>query len=100
MEKKQKSQLRGKSIDGLWKVNTVALLREIGENSPSVGIMRQPINIFGRILEQVAGRALELNDPKMNRLMCRLALYEQSDPYSKDYDQKMMDIVFSEDYIS
>lgn len=82
-----------------WRVNTVSLLKEIGENNPTMGIMKQPINIFGRILEEVAKRALELNDPKLNRLMCRLALYEQSDQYSKDYNQKMMDIVFSDEYI-
>jgi len=37
------------------------------------------------ILQEVAARSLELNDPLLTALMCRLALYEQADPYSKEY---------------
>jgi len=94
-----KTTINGKDSSMLWCVNTVSLLREIGENNPTMGIMKQPINIFGRILSEVAERAIELNDPKLNQLMCRLALYEQSDPYSPNYDKKKTDYVLSEEYI-
>jgi hypothetical protein len=73
-----------------WKVNTVGLLKEIVNNGgPGVAIMSQPLHIFGCLLAEVAQRATELNDAQLNALMCRLGLYEQSDPYSKGYDQKL-----------
>jgi hypothetical protein len=70
-----------------WKVNTPALIQEISANGgPGVAVMRKPLQIFASILGEVAERCLEINDPKLNALMCRLALYEQADPYSKDYN--------------
>lgn len=71
-----------------WRVNTPQFLKEIGENNPTLAGMRAPLNIFKAILSEVACHASELNDPKLNALMCRLALYEISDPYSKEYDSK------------
>lgn len=62
-----------------WKVNTPGLLREIMSN-PSSSVLLQPIGIFRNMLEQVAARAIELDDPQLNILMLRLALYEQSNP--------------------
>lgn len=77
-------------IDLNWRVNTTSLLEEIVVNGgPGIAIMRIPLSIFKSILGEVAERALELNDPKLNALMCRLALYEQSDPYSKDYNPEL-----------
>jgi hypothetical protein len=91
--------LNGKNASHLWKVNTVSLLKEMVENNDKMGIFKHPVNIFGEILGEVAERAKELNDPKLNVLMCRLALYEQADPFSPSYSQEMMDIVYSDDYI-
>lgn len=71
-----------------WRVNTCGLLKEIQVNK-GTAILAQPLQIFANILGEVAARALELNDPQMNALMCRLALYEQSDPYSPQYDKKL-----------
>lgn len=73
-----------------WKVNTTALLKEIGENmsGKGSGVMKQPINIFGNILAEVAERCLEIRDPILDGIMCRLALYEQADQYSPEYDQE------------
>jgi hypothetical protein len=51
-----------------------------------MSIMQKPIQIFANILGEVASRAAELNDPQLNVLMCRLALYSMSDPESPDYD--------------
>lgn len=60
-----------------WSVNTPALLSDIIPNmrateslSPSI------ITIFGSLLAEVAQRALELHDPKLDSLMLRLNLYE------------------------
>jgi hypothetical protein len=90
--KKKKVETELVSQDNLlmWKVNTVGLLKEILIN-PGTSILKTPVNIYGRILAQVAERASELNDPIMNGLMCRLAMYEISDPNSKEYDQKLLD---------
>ncbi len=71
-----------------WKVNTPQLLKEILGNN-GMAILFQPINIYKDLLEELAERASELNDPKLNAIMCRMALYEVSDPYSKDYDAEL-----------
>ena len=77
-----------KKFEGQWRVNTPAFLREIMINSQVNG-MKVPMQIFATLLGEVATRASELNDPELNALMCRLALYEISDPYSKEYDEKL-----------
>lgn len=75
-----------------WRVNTVGLLKELMDGYPSKGgIFFQPINIFKELLALVAQRAAELNDPVLNSLMCRLALYGESDPNSPDYNAEMLD---------
>lgn len=71
-----------------WRVNTPQLLKEIiGNNETSV--LSKPLAIFGRILAEVGERASEINDPKLNALMCRLAIYEVSDPYNSNYDAEL-----------
>ena len=73
------------SVTLQWRVNTPQLLKEIlGNNETS--ILSVPLSIFGRILAEVGERAAELNDPKLNALMCRLAIYEVADPYNENYD--------------
>lgn len=69
-----------------WKVHTASLLSEV-LNNKGAAILAQPINIFGCLLAQVAERAAELNDPKLNILMLRLTLYEQGDPEKFTYEQ-------------
>jgi hypothetical protein len=65
-------------------VHTVHLLDEV-LNNPGTHMLRMPLIIFRGILADVAQRAIELNDPKLNQLMCRLTLYEQADPESPLY---------------
>ena len=77
-----------------WKVNTPSLLQEILTNN-HVSILNIPINILARLLADVATRASELNDDKLNALMCRLALYEISDPYSENFNEKLTDEIIS-----
>lgn len=79
------------SSDGLaavplhWKVHTYRLLAEIVQCSGQA-ILKQPLNIFGKLLHAVGERAAELNDPKLDALMCRLTIYTVADPDSPDYD--------------
>ncbi len=70
-----------------WKINTHALIKELSSNE-GLEILKTPLIIFMRLLHKVSDRALELDDPELNSLMCRLALYEQSDPNSKEYDEE------------
>lgn len=72
-----------------WRVNTPGLLREVLKNN-GTEILRAPIQIFGDILAKVGERSAELNDPKLNALMCRLAIYSVADPESPDYDAAMV----------
>lgn len=71
-----------------WKVNSPQLIKEISENN-SMGILKIPLTIFSKMLSMVAERASELNDDELNGLMCRLAFYEISDPYSNEYDEEL-----------
>ncbi len=71
-----------------WRVNTPQLLKEIMENNETQPL-RMPLTIFADILAEVGERASELNDPKLNALMCRLAVYEVADPYSPEYDREL-----------
>lgn len=77
-----------------WKVNTGGLLKEIMCN-PGTGILRRPLEIFASILTEAGERAAELNDPKLNAIMCRLAIYAESDPYSKDYNKELTEQTIS-----
>jgi hypothetical protein len=82
-----------RDLSNAWKVHTVNLLREIVENNHHMAIFTQPINIFGHMLHDIAKRSSQLNDPILNDLMMRLALYEAGDPESKDFDPKLMEAV-------
>jgi hypothetical protein len=59
-------------------------------HNPGLSILNQPIKIFASLLNEVAIRASQLNDPKLNSLMMRLTLYEMADPESKHYDKKLL----------
>jgi hypothetical protein len=80
-----------------WRVNTPQLMKEIMTNN-GVSILSKPIMIFSRILAEVGDRAAELNDPKLNALMCRLAIYEVADPYNKNYDSELTNETIKKGY--
>lgn len=67
-----------------WRCHTPNLLEEILKN-PGTGILQVPLKLFGQMLGEVADRAVQLNDPELNRLMLRLTLYSAADPESPDY---------------
>lgn len=69
-----------------WKVNTPGLLREV-TNNPGSGILRHPVAILAGLLGQVAQRAAEIDDPQLNILMLRLALYEQGNPEKHTFEE-------------
>ena len=77
-------------IKAKWSVHTPQLLREILNNN-GTAILSVPINMFGKLLAQVADRAIQLNDPELNALMCRLTLYEEADPHSEKYDKELVE---------
>ncbi len=63
-----------------FRVDTMKLLNEIVESAlrEKQGILKVPLNVFRNLLAQVAHRATEINDPKLNILMLSLSLYEMS----------------------
>lgn len=72
-----------------FKVHVRHLFDEILSN-PGNAVMAQPLRITMGLLQRVAARAIELNDPELHRLMIRLTLYAQADPTSPDYDPEML----------
>jgi hypothetical protein len=78
-----------------WKVHTHGLFQEIVGCGVSTSIFKHPLNILQRILEEVAVRAVELEDPQLNVLMMRLSLYSISNPDDPEYDPQKV-----EQYIS
>lgn len=78
-----------RDIDLRWKIHFPALMEEIAKNSRQPALM-VPIRLLRSTVAEVAQRASELNDPIMNELMSRLALYEVADPYSPSYDAKVV----------
>lgn len=72
-----------------WRVHTPGLLKEIAENTREGWAVQIPLRIFAEILAEVGQRAAELNDDKLNALMCRLTIYSIADPSSEDYDKDL-----------
>lgn len=74
-----------------WKCDFPALMEEITNISADkkFGILFQPINLMKQIMVEVADRAIKLNDPILNELMCDLRLYETPNPGTKEYTALM-----------
>jgi len=73
-----------------FRVHTPNLLNEIF-NNPGTVMLTIPFKVFAGKLEEVARRAAQLNDPKLNKLMMELALYEVADPKSPEYDPAILE---------
>lgn len=52
------------------------LLRELVEGHPSPGPLTRAVNLTLPILAALAERAIQIDDPRLNILMLRLAMYE------------------------
>lgn len=79
-----------------FKCHTPQLLTELCDGvlkSGNFGVLKIPINTLRIYLVLVAQRAAQINDPILNELMCNMTLYEVADPYSKDYNKKILDQV-------
>jgi len=70
-----------------YKSNVKGLFEEIIGSNNQMWIMRQPLKLTYQILQEVAQRSQEINDPKLNCLMLRLSLYDINDPQSENFDQ-------------
>jgi len=71
-----------------WQSNVKALFEEILNSNSNMAILDKPLKITYSILREAATRAMELQDEKLIAIFCRLALYEEADPYSDNYDEK------------
>lgn len=71
----------------VWRVHTPNLLSEILGNNETQ-MLKRPVQMLANLLDNVAIRASQLNDPILNALMCQLAMYEISDPYSENYNSE------------
>lgn len=78
-----------------WKVHVHGLLVEILSN-PQCSSLKIPLNILLDLLKQVAQRATELNDPKLNELMIRLCLYSISNPDDPAFDADLVSKILGE----
>lgn len=78
-----------------WRVHTKGLLEELQSIIPTSYIVRDSLKIFDSLLRLVAKRAIELNDPELNRLMIRLTLYSIADPESPDYKPRTVAKILS-----
>lgn len=72
-----------------WRVNVPGLYKELIENVPQASCMRAPFQILMAIMYELGERAAELNDDELNALMCRMSIYEISDPYNPGSDPKL-----------
>ena len=79
-----------KTVNHQIKVNTPWLLEECLNAGQGASALVIPLRSFQAILAQVATRAAEINDPQLNALMMRLALYSVSEPGSPDYDPEFV----------
>jgi hypothetical protein len=84
----------------MWKVHTKGLLREIISTleKKDYTALHIPIKQFTSLLIELGARASELNDPKLNAIMCRLQLYAESDPENKEYNLKLVNKVIADGY--
>lgn len=82
----------------LWGVNTAQLLKEIILNNPSAWNLKIPLQIFGILLAELGEISAEINNPKLNAMMCRLAIYECADQYSENYNKELAEATIIKGY--
>jgi hypothetical protein len=70
-------------------LHTADILNEVLENTTTAPLYR-PLQLLANLLGQVAQRASELHDEKLDKLMIQLTLYAVADPKSKEYDPEVV----------
>lgn len=78
-----------------WRVDVKSVILEIMVN-PHTQVLEVPMKILYNLMQQVAKRAIELDDPELNTLMIRLALYSIADPASEDFDPDLVNKLIME----
>lgn len=72
MEDKELSDLANE-----WKVNTPELLKLLIEDNPKGTVLIRPVQIFQKLLIELTERALEINDPELNKILQKMCLIEE-----------------------
>jgi len=76
-----------------WKAHLPQLLKEM--QTCSVTPLYAPVyNILRGVLTELAEVGMRTEDVEVQAAICRLALFEQSDPYALDYDPLLTHITF------
>jgi hypothetical protein len=78
-----------------WKVNVKGLFEEILINH-EVWIVQRPLEILHSKLLKIASIANEQQNEEIMKLCCELALYEECDPYSSNFDKCKSDQLIKE----
>lgn len=73
------------------KLHTPRFLQEVFLNLKNEGVLKVPVNVMRLFLLEISERCTEVNDPILNDLMIRMALYSVGDPDSEDFDQQLCD---------
>lgn len=60
----------------IWKLNTPALIKEIGDCCKDASALIFPLRMLLSMLNSVAEYAVKKNDPELNMLMLRMGLYD------------------------
>lgn len=74
-----------------FRVDTPQLLSEIADCAidKNTGVLRVPLNAFRILILQISQRAIELNDPILNKIMFDLNLYDLPKPDTPEYGKLM-----------
>jgi hypothetical protein len=78
-----------KNLGMQWKLHVPRLLNEIEHfamQPAEMAALRRPFQSFRALLNDVAIRCSEINDPVLNALMCQMALYQIANPDDDGYD--------------
>lgn len=77
------------NLNMLWKLHVPRLLNEIetfAMQPSEMAALRLPFQSFRTLLNDIAIRCSEINDPILNALMCQMALYQIANPDDDGYD--------------
>lgn len=90
---------KGKTQSVHFRCDTPRLFKEINDGvlkTGNFGVLKIPLQIFFGLLEQVALRGTQLNDPILDRIFFDLNLYELPSPSSKEYGILMKKVYAAE----
>lgn len=74
-----------------WKSNLPGLLEEV-LNNHGAAALKMPILITRHILIELGERAIKINDPILNEILCDLQIYQTPEPASEEYSAFMAQV--------